>query len=412
MGTAGRRGGKDRGRLWLVNLFFGAGVAPTGPLLESAALAFQRQGWRVEVLTGDAAYNAARAQGAQRFRGRVHRLRGGGIGAKGLGGRLASWLLFYLGVAVFAFTHRLPARVVCMTTPPFLHLIFTLRNYCAARKTQVILWNQDTYPEVLASVGLLRPTSMPYRLLFALQRWATSRVAHAIALDRAMADLLRGHGAKDVCIIPNFDLEYPQGGELPPGELRACVGRARAAYRHLALYTGNYGWGHDLTILLQWLRDHPEQRTLFCLFVGGGEKWADLKALEAAGVPGVAAFPYVPRPVVPALLAAANLGLVCLEKGCVGLMSPSKIHGYLAAGKPLLYLGPPGSNVADALDQYGCGWRVDEGDAAGLERLLAGLAAGRHDLGAAAAAARRAAAERYTEAVAARDLAALVGPPE
>ena len=55
-------------------------------------------------------------------------------------------------------------------------------------------------------------------------------------------------------------------------------------------------------------------------------------------------------------------------------MSPSKIHGYLACGKPLLYVGAARSNVGDAIETYGCGFRIDLRDPAAFEAVLARIA--------------------------------------
>ena len=42
----------DHDTIRVVNLFFGVGVAPTGPLLESVVIELIKRGHRVEVLTG------------------------------------------------------------------------------------------------------------------------------------------------------------------------------------------------------------------------------------------------------------------------------------------------------------------------------------------------------------------------
>jgi glycosyltransferase involved in cell wall biosynthesis len=398
-------------RVWCVNLFCGPGVAPTGRLLDDLARALADAGYAVEVLTGRVGYNAASADtGPGIFPGRVRRLYAGPLAARGVAGRLLSWLVFTLRVALYAFTHRPPDRVVVLTTPPFLHAAFVLRNLVSRRPAELVLWCQDTYPEVLASVGLLRPRGVVYRLLYRLQRWATRRVAHAVALDGAMADLLRGHGAPDVTVIPNWESAPPAAAPPPeetelPGRLREL----RSGYRYLVVYTGNYGWGHDLSTLLDWLRRHPRQRDFFFLFVGGGEKWPRVAALPAVGVECVEVRPYVSAGGLAAVLDAAHFGLVTLERGCVGLMSPSKIHGYLARGKPLLYLGPPGSNVAEAVANYGCGLQIDEGDGPGLERGLAALLDDGFDWAAWSAGARAAYEARYNAAAAHADFLRLLG---
>ncbi len=238
-------------RIWLVNLFFGAGIAPTGAFLESVAERLKREGWQVEILAGNVAYN--RGQGA------------------GFGGRLVSWMLFYLRTALFAFTHRLPDKVLIMTTPPFMHLIFATRNWFARRKAELILWNQDTYPEVLAAVGMIRPKSLIYKMLLALERWGIQRADKVIALDRAMQQILENHGGKQVHVIPNWEIELGKGEELTNRALTECIEAAKANFRYLVLYTGNYGWGPGPSTLFDCLRWHPDERPSYSLFAGGGQ---------------------------------------------------------------------------------------------------------------------------------------------
>ena len=39
----------------------------------------------------------------------------------------------------------------------------------------------------------------------------------------------------------------------------------------------------------------------------------------------------------------------------LGVMSPSKLHSNLAMGLPILYVGPEGGNVDEAIRRFGCG---------------------------------------------------------
>ena len=382
--------------VWLVNLFCGVGASPTGVLLDSLAQALERRGWRVEVVTGSVGYNGGARNASLRFRGKVHRLYSGPLDSRGVWGRLLSWLGFYLATAVFAFTRRLPDQVVLMTTPPFLHALFAFRNYFARRKATLVLWNQDTYPEVLASVGLLGAKSFVYRGLLALESWGAQRVHRTVVLDECMSQRLRQHGATDIRIIPNWEIgDLPRAPSVPLAEQ---ISAWKKQWRYLVLYTGNYGWGHNLEGLWRYLRQHPRQRTFFFLFVGGGEKWSTVQRLQEEGLECLRTHPYVPREQVHALIEQADFGLAALESACTGLMSPSKIHGYLARGKPLLYVGPAHSNIAEALDGYGCGVRLED-DASAWERLEAAVAAEDFQYAALAQNAVRAFAQRYNEEV-------------
>ena len=362
-----------KSRVWLVNLFFGPGVAPTGLLLEGLALDLQQHGYDVKVLTGTVSYHSAESRGPRRFHGRIRKIYSGPVQAKRLGGKLVSWAAFFCGVAIYTLFHGLPDKVVVMTTPPLLQAIFVLRNLVAWRKTEIILWNQDTFPEILAALGLVRPRSLAYRLLHWLERWSTTRVDKVIALDQAMSAILQSHGARSLQIIPNWN--STAGMALPSDEgLDAGLLARRTGYRYRVIYTGNLGWGHDLSSLWTWLDAHPAQRDFHFLFIGGGEQWDNVRQRrDAGGWKCVDMLPYVPQPQFEFLVEASDFGLVALDRRCVGLMSPSKIYAYLAHGKPLLYVGPSGSNVADAIAAYACGFQIGEAEPAALAAQLASI---------------------------------------
>ena len=78
-------------------------------------------------------------------------------------------------------------------------------------------------------------------------------------------------------------------------------------------------------------------------------------------------------------MAGRSGALIMLDDRALGLMSPSKLHANLAAGLPILYVGPAGSNVDEAIG-HGFGCSVRHGDVDGLVAAVRGL---RDDPGAA-----------------------------
>jgi glycosyltransferase involved in cell wall biosynthesis len=108
--------------------------------------------------------------------------------------------------------------------------------------------------------------------------------------------------------------------------------------------------------------------------VGEGDRTAELRALvEREGWTCVKFWPYLPTAEFAALLHWADFGLVALEPSCLGLMSPSKMHAWLAAGKPIIYIGPIGSNVSETLDAFGCGFVVDPAQPDSFQRVAEAL---------------------------------------
>ena len=56
-------------------------------------------------------------------------------------------------------------------------------------------------------------------------------------------------------------------------------------------------------------------------------------------------------------------------------MSPSKLHGFLAAGLPIVYVGPRGSNVDEAVRRFGCGVSLNRSEVGALLSFLRRLIA-------------------------------------
>lgn len=366
-GTARPGSQIDAKHVWLVNLFFGPGPAPTGVLLASLANELLRHGWRVEILTGTAEYRANRSETPAPFLGTIHRFRCAST-ASGLRGKFRTWLTFYLKVAWFILWRRLPEIVIVQTTPPFLHTLFAVRALFAWKRPRIILWNQDTYPETLTATGMLRESSWIYRLLKVMAHWSARRTSQAVVLDGAMAERLRLQGFSHITVIPNWEAASPITDVTTlPVELQ----QLSAGYRYRVAYTGNLGRGHDLSPLWDYLRRHATQTDFCFLFIGEGDRTAELRELvRKEGWPCIKFWPYLPAAEFSALLHWADFGLVALEPNCVGLMSPSKMHAWLEAGKPVIYIGPEGSNVTETVRTFGCGFIVNPAEPNSFDQVV------------------------------------------
>jgi glycosyltransferase involved in cell wall biosynthesis len=187
-----------------------------------------------------------------------------------------------------------------------------------------------------------------------------------------MRDVLKSHvpsGGPDFSVIPNFEpLDRFPFPEKPP-RWEGCD-RLDLGGRFLVLYSGNAGWGHDFATVLDAAEVMRSEPVSF-LFVGGGFLHERIRAAAMSrGLEHIHLHPYVPHELVPSLLGSSDLALVTLADAAVGVMSPSKLHSYLAMGLPVVYLGPRHSNVADAIEQFDCGARVQHGDADMLVQVI------------------------------------------
>jgi hypothetical protein len=173
-------------------------------------------------------------------------------------------------------------------------------------------------------------------------------------------------------VIPNWErLE-----QFPDAPVEPWAGYASLPVdgRVVVLYLGNTGFGHGFGTVLD-AAGRLTDEALF-VFVGGGARWVDLeREVAASGLGNVVLHGYVPKGETPAVMAGADLALITLDDRSLGVMSPSKLHANLAAGLPILYVGPEGSNVDEAIRRYDVGQSLRHGDVKGVVAAVRALAA-------------------------------------
>ncbi|MEO7428543.1 MAG: glycosyltransferase family 4 protein, partial [Acidimicrobiales bacterium] len=317
------------------------------------------------------------------------------LGKSSLWRRLLGYLTFLLGATARLLVLPRQDVIVSMTTPPFLVTSAVLHKLIH-RRTRVVLWSMDCYPDAAERFGELRPGGPISQLQRALNRWAFRHIDHVVGLDGAMVELLEsqyaaGPGHPELSVIPNWErlALFPSPSDSAPWSGYDELG---VGDRIVVLYLGNTGVGHRFDTVLD-AAEKLGDAALF-LFVGGGARWADLAhTVHDRGLSNVVMRGYVSKDLTPSVMAGAAAALVTLDERSLGVMSPSKLHANLAAGLPILYVGPPGSNVDEAITETRCGRSLREGDVDGLVEAVLNL---RDDAGARTRS-RRAFEERYSD---------------
>lgn len=363
-------------RLTIVNQFFPPDLSPTAHLAASLAGHRADLGDDVTVVTSAGGYvddhgGDGHAADPALAQVRVIRLPTPGSGRSSIATRLAGYASLTIGA--WARVATLPRQdvIVCMTTPPYIVLAGLLHKLIR-RRTRVVLWSMDVYPDTAERFDKLDAGGMLSRLLRAVNRWVYPRLDHLVVLDEAMRELLLSQYAADdpppTTIIPNWEPAelFPPSGTT---ELWPSFADAELAGRFVVAYLGNTGTGHRFDTVAEAAGRLAGAGVTF-LFVGGGVRWDEVDAARRAlaGEPGppIVMRGYVDKSETPGILAGAGAALITLDDRAAGLMSPSKLHSSLAAGVPIVYVGPEGTNVDAAIGRHGCGVSVRNGDVDGL----------------------------------------------
>ena len=371
-------------RVTLINQFYRPDISPTAQL--SASLAEHRAalGDRVTVLTSRAEYVAAGGRPARHrarpnHNPRVIRLWTPRFGKTTLLRRLIEYLSFYL-LALWH-TLLLPRQdvIISLTTPPYI-VLAALLHKLFHRRTKVVLWNMDCYPDVIERAAMVRKGGVISRVLRALNRVVLRQVDHLVCLDTAMEDLLRSQYASPRrppgTIIPNWEDLRLFPGTAAPERWRAADSLGLDG-QFVVLYLGNTGVGHSFGTVLD-AAERLRGAAVRFLLVGGGSRWEEIRGIvKTRGLDNVVLHDYVRKEQTPSVMACAGAALITLRDEALGVMSPSKLHSNLAMGLPVLYVGPERSNVDDAIRRFGCGASVRNSDVDGVVSFIRAVAADR-----------------------------------
>ena len=385
-------------RILIINQFFWPDTAATGQLLSDLTRVVDPENHVVTVFCGAAQYGSVNTGSPPpveiiRF-GRIDfsrvRLR-----------RLFSYGSFFLGAAVRAVRTPKPDIVLTLTTPPLISLLGTLVKQL--RGVRHFVWEMDLYPDIAVDLRVLRPRSLTTKLIGWLADFSRKRADGIIALGEDMKARLVARGISEEKIVVAEN--WADGDEITPHPFQDGP--------LVVHYSGTLGLAHEQHTVREGMRRLRGNRSFRFLFVGGGACHPVLEQFCRTNDVDTAEFrPYTKRCGLSTNLAEGHVGLVTQIPQTLGSIVPSKIYGIMAAGRPILFIGPRESTPARIIQQHGCGWHIDPGDSDSLVRLLQQLERNRDLVQKAGARARDAFEKHYEKSLGAGRLLSILGLSE
>jgi len=231
-----------------------------------------------------------------------------------------------------------------------------------------VIWSQDVYPDVAIGVGVLRERGILARIAGWLAGCAYSRADLIIALGDRMAERLVVRGAKTerVKVVHNWADGY-RVKPVAPADNR-FLRQHGLECKFVVGYSGNFGLSHDFSTILDAGRRLRGRSDIVFLIIGEGKRYRQVQK-DAEGVNAIF-LPFQPAEILSESLSAASVHVVTLKKGLEGALVPSKIYGVMAAGRPVIYVGPANSEVAQIIREGDCGFVADPGD---VDRFVAAV---------------------------------------
>lgn len=384
-------------RILLLNQFFWPDSSATSQLLTDLARGLADRGHEVYAISADGEYNLTSESAPPNVR--MYRVRTSRF-SRGRVGRVVSYLSFYVSSILRALTLPRPDMIVTLTTPPLLSLLGTALK--VLRGSRHFIWEMDVYPDVALDLNYFKAGGTIDRVTGALADYSRRHADGIIALGDCMKQRLmdRGIEATQIFVADN----WADGTAIQP------VPRSGDTSHLVLLYSGNLGLAHDLETLMNSILELRHDDRFRFLFVGSGGRRQELASFATShGLSSVELRPYVERTGLGESLSAGDIGLVTQRDACCGSVVPSKVYGLMAAGRPILFIGPRQATPARIIHRFNCGWHVDCGDVSALTRLLLHLADHPEEVGLAGRSAREALLQHYDLPLGVERIAGILG---
>jgi glycosyltransferase involved in cell wall biosynthesis len=287
-------------------------------------------------------------------------------------GRVSNYLS-YLALAMPRAIFVRADVVLAMTDPPIEGIAGA---FVAKIKRRPFFYNiRDLYPDVAVGGGIVRE-GLGIRIWNRMHRWAL-RSAHRIIVlgDDMRARIIRKGVNPDRVSVVRDGVSVPS--ELPSPE-NPVSQQIRDGFGFVALHAGNlgfYGAWDTLLAAAKMLNESESRNTkLGIVFVGDGAQKERLLVASAHGNDGVKFLPFRPASEIPLVLASADVHIVTIKRGLEGAIVPSKLYSILAAGKPVLAVSTPETDVARIVTENDCGMVADPDDPAAVSSAIREMA--------------------------------------
>jgi len=250
--------------------------------------------------------------------------------------RTLLYLLSWLTIGIRAMFATRADRVIVMTDPPMLGVWIP---FLKLRHQKVIYWCQDLYPDLLPMIGIKLPAAIQSNL-FHLKRWTIKYADRTIVLGRCMVEKIAPYQVKNIAVIPNWTEQDQHAPSSLSDELTI-------------LYAGNLGRVHPVDAIGDAIATCARLPVKFILMIGGQNAAALRKRI--GGQNNVTFLPPQPWYKAKQIQDSAHVHLVALRPEATGLAVPVKHYAAARAGRPVIFIGDPNSEIARHIIEHQCG---------------------------------------------------------
>lgn len=327
-------------KLWIVSELFPPEETSTSYILGEIAKAMTSK-YDVNVICGPEVYDRQKSVSKVKLSEdiKVNRVKGVNLDKNSIIGKLAAFIV--VTYRLYRLARRLIAKddkVLLVTNPA--PVIVPLARLKKKKGFALNILVHDVFPENVIAAGMPIPKVMVNILKRFFDR-SYSRADNLIVLGRDMESVMRDKISRfssdaKITIIQNWgDVKEITPVPFPQGRI-------------IVQYAGNIGRAQGLENVVKSL---PDDIDLHIYGTGAMEP-----VIRKMNRPNIFLHGWYKRSEQTEILGKCDIALVTLRDGMFGLGVPSKTYNIMAAGRPILFLGPEDSEIDCLIKEKGIGY--------------------------------------------------------
>ncbi len=251
-------------------------------------------------------------------------------------------------------------RVFIVTNPVSLIVVVAFAKILKGFELKILV--HDVFPENTIPAGIIKSkNSLLYKILKFIFDWAYGCADQLIVLGRDMKEIIKekvGHFKTNsqITIIENWGDTI---NIYPKNKKDFLEKNSPFLEKTVFQYAGNVGRVQGLQKLLEMIKK-SENASLLFYFVGeGAVKDQMIEYVTRHDMQNVLFEGSFQRSEQNTVLNTADIAIVTLSEGMLGLGVPSKVYNLLAAGKPIFYIGDKKSEIALLINEKNVGYAFE-----------------------------------------------------
>lgn len=339
--------------LLIINYFFGDDRVPTARMVNDVAKELKKRKINFKVFCSKTNYNYLKNSSKKKLF-EINSIKFFDL-------KFLNYSLFFISAFFHFFTTKYKKYLI-LTDPPFF-IFFAPIIKLINPKCEIIYWTMDLYPEALYASRIFPfQNKVVYNILKCINNLCLNFVDKMVNLDKYQNDHLK---------------KYPytkkiQTKIIAPWDIRKIFTKVKnksqflkrnsLSGKKIILYAGNLGRAHNVNSIVNLVNYcERKKKELFFVFACKGKNklklYNHLKFNK-----NILIKDYFPKKETANLLHSADFHLITLENDWAGIVYPSKLFGIIKTKKPVIYMGPLKTGIADLInsEKLGVTFKVNE----------------------------------------------------